>query len=156
MKFLCPTLSFGAFAVLAGLAGPALANAPSASHSMMQLGQRHVDYATEAGYPAVGLAGTPSSAHSMTQTGQRHQNYAAVQTAQDVAGSPKLGFNEALQIALKAQPGSVANEELEKEPGGSGLRYSFDVKSGADTHEVGVDAMNGALLENSVEGPNAD
>ncbi|MDE1905553.1 MAG: PepSY domain-containing protein [Rhodospirillales bacterium] len=125
MKFLCPTLSLGAFAVLAGLAGPALAEAPSASHSMMQ-------------------------------TGQRHQNSATVQTAQDVAGSPKLGFNDALQIALKAQPGSVVNEELEKEPGGSGLRYSFDVKSGADTREVGVDAMNGALLENRVEGPNPD
>ncbi|MDE1895766.1 MAG: PepSY domain-containing protein [Rhodospirillales bacterium] len=92
----------------------------------------------------------------MMQAGQRHQNYAMVQAAQNVTGSPKLDYNQALQIALKAQPGSVVNEELENEQGGSGLRYSFDVKVGADTHEVGVDAMNGALLENSVEGPNPD
>ena len=156
MKFLFPTLSLGAVAVLAGLAGPALADTPSSAHSMMQIGQRHQNSATETDYPAAGFSNAPSSAHSMMQAGQRHQNNAAVQAAQDVTGNPKLGFNEALQVALKVQPGSVANEELENEPGGSGLRYSFDIKSGVDTHEVGVDAMTGVVLENSVEGPNPD
>jgi hypothetical protein len=47
-------------------------------------------------------------------------------------------------------------EELEKEKGGSGLRYSFDIKIGGVTHEVGVDAKSGKLLENSAEGPQAD
>ena len=47
-------------------------------------------------------------------------------------------------------------KELEKEKGGSGLRYSFDVKSGNATYEVGVDARDGKVLENDKEGPNAD
>lgn len=55
-----------------------------------------------------------------------------------------------------AFPGKNVAEELEKEEGGSGLRYSFDVKANDVTHEVGVDAKTGALLENSVEGPHAD
>jgi uncharacterized membrane protein YkoI len=45
---------------------------------------------------------------------------------------------------------------LEKERGGSGLRYSFDIKNGKITHEVGVDAKTGKVLENSVEGAHHD
>ena len=63
---------------------------------------------------------------------------------------------EARAIALKAFPGKITDEELEKEKGGSGLRYSFDIKNGGVTHEVGVDAKTGKLLENSAEGPQAD
>jgi uncharacterized membrane protein YkoI len=36
--------------------------------------------------------------------------------------------------------GSITDQELEKEKGGSGLRYSFDIKSGKGVYEVGVDA----------------
>jgi len=42
--------------------------------------------------------------------------------------------------------------ELEREHGGSGLRYSFDIKSGVKVYEVGVDAKTGKVLENAVEG----
>jgi hypothetical protein len=45
---------------------------------------------------------------------------------------------------------------LEKEKGGSGLRYSFDIKRGAVVHEVGVDAQTGAVLENAKEGSHPD
>jgi len=45
---------------------------------------------------------------------------------------------------------------LEKEKGGSGLRYSFGVKSGKTLYEVGVDAQTGKVLENSKEGKNRD
>jgi hypothetical protein len=45
-------------------------------------------------------------------------------------------------------------EELEHEGGGSGLRYSFDMKHGNAWREVGVDAMTGKLLENKAEGAN--
>jgi uncharacterized membrane protein YkoI len=45
--------------------------------------------------------------------------------------------------ALKARTGQILDQELEKEAGGSGLRYSFDVKSHNVTYEVGVDAMTG-------------
>ena len=54
----------------------------------------------------------------------------------------------ALAIALKARPGAVTDRELEREGGGSGLRYSFDIRSHGVTYEVGVDALNGRVLEN--------
>lgn len=67
-----------------------------------------------------------------------------------------LSLTDARAIALKACSGTIVSEELEKEKGGSGLRYSFDIKNGSSTHEVGVDAKDGSVLENSVEGPHAD
>jgi uncharacterized membrane protein YkoI len=45
---------------------------------------------------------------------------------------------------------------LEKEKGGSGLRYSFGVKSRKALYEVGVDAQTGKVLENSKEVANRD
>ena len=68
-----------------------------------------------------------------------------------------ITVDQARQIALKAQPeATISDEELEHEKDGSGLRYSFDVKVGQTEHEIGVDAKTGAVLENSVEGPNKD
>ncbi len=61
---------------------------------------------------------------------------------------------QARQIALKAYPGKIIKEELKKEGGGSGLRYSFDITNTSGTHEVGVDAKTGKVLENSVESDN--
>jgi uncharacterized membrane protein YkoI len=58
--------------------------------------------------------------------------------------------------ALKAYPGKIISEELEKESGGSGLRYSFVISQRATKHEVGIDAKTGAVLENAVEGENPD
>ncbi|HQU05385.1 MAG: peptidase M4 [Acidocella sp. 20-57-95] len=77
-------------------------------------------------------------------------------TGQELAGGAKISLEAAQATALQAQPGTVADQELEKESGGSGLRYSFDIKDSAGTHEVGIDAVTGALLENSAEGPHAD
>ena len=57
---------------------------------------------------------------------------------------------------LKAHPGKITDEELERETGGTGLRYSFDIKSGSSTQEVGVDARTGRVLENAKEGENPD
>jgi uncharacterized membrane protein YkoI len=68
----------------------------------------------------------------------------------------RITLVEARAIALKTQGGAIVSEELEKEAGGSGLRYSFDIKKGGVTHEIGVDASSGKVLENSVEGRNAD
>ena len=59
-------------------------------------------------------------------------------------------------IALKSHPGKITDAELEREGGGSGLRYSFDIKSAGKTFEVGVDAATGAVLENKAEGPHPD
>ena len=65
----------------------------------------------------------------------------------------KVSITEARAIALKAHPGKITDEELEKEKRGTGLRYSFDIKRGAVTQEVGVDAQTGKVLENKKEGP---
>ncbi|KFX64473.1 MULTISPECIES: PepSY domain-containing protein [Paraburkholderia] len=75
---------------------------------------------------------------------------------QQFAKDAKVGIAEARSIALKAHPGKIVDEELEKEVGGSGLRYSFDIRAGQVTQEVGVDAQDGAVLENKLEGPNPD
>jgi uncharacterized membrane protein YkoI len=77
-------------------------------------------------------------------------------TGQEFAGEAKISLEQARVIALKAHPGKITDEELEQEKGGSGLRYSFDIRQGKVTQEVGVDARTGKLLENAPEGPNAD
>ena len=63
---------------------------------------------------------------------------------------------QARATALKTYPGKIVSEELEKESGGSGLRYSFVIRHHTDKHEVGIDAKTGAVLEYSVEGKNPD
>jgi Peptidase propeptide and YPEB domain len=77
-------------------------------------------------------------------------------TGQELSKQAKVSITEARAIALKAHPGKITDEELEKEKGGTGLRYSFDIKSGAVTQEVGVDAQTGKVLENKKEGPHPD
>jgi uncharacterized membrane protein YkoI len=81
---------------------------------------------------------------------------ASAYTGQQLAGKAKITIEQARAIALKAHPGRITDEELEREGGGSGLRYSFDIKNGAITHEVGVDAVTGRVLENKREGRNPD
>lgn len=91
---------------------------------------------------ALAVAGTALSAHAYT--------------GEKLASHAKVTMSEARATALKAHPGKITDEELEKEGGGSGLRYSFDIRSGKVTQEVGVDAETGKLLENKPEGPNPD
>lgn len=77
-------------------------------------------------------------------------------TGQELAKEAKVTITEARAAALKAFAGKITDEELEKEKGGSGLRYSFDIKRGEVTQEVGVDATTGKILENDKEGLNPD
>jgi len=77
-------------------------------------------------------------------------------TGEKLAKDAKVSIAEARAIALKAHPGKITDEELERESGGTGLRYSFDIKSGSSTYEVGVDARTGEVLENAKEGRNPD
>jgi hypothetical protein len=69
----------------------------------------------------------------------------------ELAKGAKITLAQARAAALKARPGRIVDQELEKEAGGSGLRYSFDVISHGKTIEVGIDAMTGAVLENDAE-----
>lgn len=75
----------------------------------------------------------------------------ATYTGHELSVGAKLSLDQARAVALKARKGKIVDQELEKEAGGSGLRYSFDVKSGAKTYEVGVDAVTGKVLENGGE-----
>lgn len=70
---------------------------------------------------------------------------------QQLAKDAKITIEQARDIAVKAFPGKITDEELEKEKGGSGLRYSFDIKKGKIEQEVGVDAKTGTVLENVAE-----
>lgn len=74
----------------------------------------------------------------------------------ELAPMAKVSLAQARATALKARGGTITDQELEKERGGTGLRYSFDIKSGAKTYEVGVDAKTGKVLENKAEGKNPD
>ncbi len=74
----------------------------------------------------------------------------------ELAAEAKISLADAQAIALHARPGEVKDHELEKEAGGSGLRYSFDILVNGKTFEVGVDAADGAVLENAEEGANPD
>ncbi|MDB5456763.1 MAG: peptidase [Caulobacter sp.] len=74
----------------------------------------------------------------------------------ELAKSAHVSLEQAQAIALKSRPGKVTDKELEKESGGSGLRYSFDIVADGKTYEVGVDAANGKVLENAAEGKNPD
>lgn len=68
----------------------------------------------------------------------------------------KITLVKARATALATRPGTITDQELEKERGGTGLRYSFDITSNGKKFEVGVDAKTGKVLENSTEGPNPD
>jgi uncharacterized membrane protein YkoI len=69
----------------------------------------------------------------------------------ELAKQATITLDEARAAALKARPGRIVDQELEREGGGSGLRYSFDVVSKGKTIEVGIDAMTGNVLENGAE-----
>ncbi len=91
---------------------------------------------------AVVLAATTFSAHAYT--------------GENLAKDAKITIAEARATAVKAHPGKITDEELEKEQGGSNLRYSFDIRTANSTQEVGVDAQTGKVLENKKEGNHPD
>ncbi len=88
---------------------------------------------------AAGLvAGAPPAA--LAKTGATHK--------------AKISMSQARAIARKSFHGKIVKAELEHERGGSGLRYSFDMRRGNAWREVGIDASTGRVLENSPESAN--
>lgn len=73
-----------------------------------------------------------------------------------LARGAKISLTAARVIALKARPGKIVGQELEREQGGSGLRYSFDITSTGKSYEVGVDAVTAAVLEDVRQGAHPD
>lgn len=63
----------------------------------------------------------------------------------------KITPAQATKRALAVEHGKVVDLELEREKGGSGLRYSFDIQVGKVVHEVGIDAVTGRVLEDSID-----
>ena len=96
---------------------------------------------------ALALVGAGSSVASAKPAALKGGEYAA---------QAKVTLASARIAALKARPGTITDQELEKEKGGSGLRYSFDITSHGKPFEVGVDAKTVAILENAAEGKNPD
>ncbi len=70
------------------------------------------------------------------------------------AKEAKLSIEQARALATKAYPGTIVEEGLEHKLGGSGLRYSFDIRANHVTHEVAVDAKTGDILQNTRESAN--
>jgi hypothetical protein len=73
-----------------------------------------------------------------------------------LAHHARVSLLTARQLAQRARPGIIISQALEREPGGSGLRYSFDIKSGPRVYEVGIDARNGRVLQDNVAAPSDD
>ena len=69
-------------------------------------------------------------------------------TGQQLLPLAKVSPAQARAIALRTVHGTIVSQELEREKGGSGLRYTFDLKTAAGTREIGVDAKTGAVIEN--------
>lgn len=93
---------------------------------------------------ALALAGTATAAPAKPLKGG------------ELVAQASVSLDQARATALKARPGKVTDEEIEKEAGGSGLRYSFDITSKHRKYEVGVDAKTGVVLENAREGAHPD
>lgn len=73
-----------------------------------------------------------------------------------LAKHAKVSMAQARTQALQEAPGTIKSAELEKERGGSGLRFSFDIQTDHGLREVGIDALTGEVLENSRETAQAE
>ncbi len=102
--------------------------------------------------PLAGANAQMTTTHTTTRTTVTPATF----KGHELAAKATISIDAARAIAMKTRPGVMTDQELEKESGGSGLRYSFDIKSAGHTYEVGVDAMTGKVLENKAEGKNPD
>ncbi len=75
----------------------------------------------------------------------------AAYPGQQYAARAHVSLSQARTIALRKVSGTIVSQELEYERGGSGLRYTFDIKTAHGVREVGIDARDGAVLENSAD-----
>lgn len=92
------------------------------------------------GLAMAAYAGTPKAdTESKAQEAAEHAN----------APKPKISEAQARTIALSVAKGTIAETDYEKE--GGSWRWSFDVRDNGKTRAVGVDAMTGKVVENSLE-----
>jgi uncharacterized membrane protein YkoI len=93
------------------------------------------------------------SAGVLTVIGLAVLGYGVVAYASDaqVQKQPVVTMEQARAAATKAFPGTIDEVDLEREHGGSGLRYSFDMHRDGHYREVGIDARSGKVLENRAQ-----
>ncbi len=60
---------------------------------------------------------------------------------------------EARVLALDVVPGQIVDGRLENAIGGTGQRYEFKIRFDDKDRLVGIDAITGFVLENSIAGP---
>jgi len=73
----------------------------------------------------------------------------------ELSKDAQVTMDQASRIVLQMYPGGVITDRfLARETGGTGLRYTFDVRSQAHIMEVGVDANTGDVIANQIEIPN--
>lgn len=75
----------------------------------------------------------------------------AAYPGEHLARDAKVTMQQARTQALQEAPGTIQSAELEKERGGSGLRFSFDIRTKHGLREIGIDAVTGKVLEDSQE-----
>ena len=68
---------------------------------------------------------------------------------QELLKHARIAPEQARSIALKAHPGQVTDEALERAPDGSGYLYSFTIKSPSGVSQVAVDANSGKVPPNA-------
>ena len=95
------------------------------------------------------VLGLPLAAYAAVQHSGNHESEAAEAAEHANAPKPKISEAQARQIALRVAKGKIAEAEFENE--GGGWRWSFDISENGKTHEVGVDAMTGKIVEDSWE-----
>ncbi len=103
---------------------------------------------------AIGTAGIAAPAFATAAAKPQAMQVAALTktSAKATTRAPKhrISKSRAKAIALRAVPGGHVTEyNFEKE--GSGWRHSFDIRQGKQVREIGVDANNGKIVENTIE-----
>jgi hypothetical protein len=66
-----------------------------------------------------------------------------------LAKEAKITLKQAREAALKAAPGKIKEEELERENGK--LVYSFDIRTKESTKEVQINAIDGSVVSVETE-----
>ena len=102
------------------------------------------------------VASTATKATTTTTVRHSNRHHRAAFTGAALERGAHIKLNTARAAALAARPGKNVDQELEREGGGSGLRYSFDIDSAGTRYEVGIDANSGAVLENQLESAHPD
>ena len=77
---------------------------------------------------------------------QTQENMSAPPPSAESA-SPRISMDRARTLALAARSGEITGGELARGPDG-GMRYNFTVHGSDGAYAVGIDAQNGAVLEN--------